>query len=115
MTEDKLQYECYNWFHETYPEYRGLLCYNLNNSRNKIQGMMDKGKGLQKGRSDLVLYFAGTALHIELKVGTNKQSPDQIKWQGIIEKNGFKYVIIKDFDKFKEIIVGYLNNLCIFE
>lgn len=110
MSEDKFQFICYDWFHSTYPELRGLLCYNLNNSRNKIQAMMDKGKGLQKGRADMVFYYNLSALHIELKVDGNAQSSDQIKWQKVIESQGFRYVVVKSFEDFKAEIVAFINN-----
>jgi len=109
MNEDKLQAECYLWFHDQYPELRGLLCYNLNNSRNKIRAMMDKSMGLQKGRSDMVFYWNGSAYHIELKVAPNKQTPDQKKWQDKIEKAGFKYFIIYSIDEFKYFINGIIT------
>lgn len=105
MNEDRLQYDCYMWFHDKYPELRGLLCYNLNNSRNKIQAMMDKGKGLQKGRSDLVFYYRGVATMIELKTDTGVQSKDQIEWQSKIEAAGFRYHIIKSLEEFQKLIL----------
>jgi len=111
MTEDKLQSECYQWFHIAYPELRGLLCYNLNNSRNKIRAMMDKGMGLQKGRSDLVFYYSGRAYMIEMKTENGKQTPEQKKWQEIVEKNGFEYTICKTIEQFQEIIKRILLDL----
>lgn len=110
MNEDKLHSDCYLWFHENYPDLRGLLCYNLNNSRNKIQAMMDKGKGLQKGRSDMVFYYKGTATMIEFKIESGKQSPDQVKWQSLIEKAGFSYKIIRSLDEFNQLILAIIIN-----
>lgn len=104
MNESRLQYECYTFFHSTYPHLRGLLCYNLNNSRNKIQAMMDKGKGLQKGRSDMVFYYKGQAVMIELKTEDGYQSKEQKEWQGKIEMAGFKYYVIRSLEEFKELI-----------
>jgi hypothetical protein len=67
-SESKLQTDCYVWFHNTYPKLRGLLCYNLNNSRNKIDGAKNKALGLIAGRSDMVLYRDGVATMIEFKI-----------------------------------------------
>ena len=108
QSEDKLQSECYLWFHETFPEYRGLLCYNLNNSRNRIRASMDKAMGLQKGRSDMVLYWNGTAYHIELKVAGGTQSKDQKKWQQAIKNAGFDYVIVRSLLDFMDYINGII-------
>lgn len=110
MSEDRLQYDCYTWFHSEFPELRGLLCYNLNNSRNKIQAMMDKGKGLQKGRADMVFYYKGVATMIEFKTPTGTQEPDQRIWQTKIEAAGFKYYLIKTLEDFQQIIRKIQNN-----
>ena len=110
MNEDKFQSECYQWFHESFPEYRGLLCYNLNNSRNKVRAMMDKGMGLQKGRSDMVFYFNGIATMFELKVKGGSQSPDQKKWEKSITESGFKYHLIWTLEDFKEKIMEIILN-----
>lgn len=109
MNEDKLHANCYMWFHSSYPELRGLLCYNLNNSRNKIQAMMDKGKGLQKGRSDMVFYYKKKATMIEFKIESGRQSKEQIEWQEVIEKAGFEYHIIRSLEEFKKLIIGIIN------
>ena len=77
MTEIQIQTACYLWFHNNFPSDRGLLCYNLGNSKNKIDGNKNKALGLQAGRSDLVYYYAGKANMIEIKDATGKQSEKQ--------------------------------------
>ena len=77
-SEVKIQSQIFQWHWNNYPEERGLLCYNLNNSANKIQGNQNKALGLIKGRSDMVYYYNGTAVMIELKNATGKQSKEQI-------------------------------------
>lgn len=109
MTEDQLQSKCYLWAHEYYPEHRGKLCYNLNNSRNRVRGMMDKGMGLQPGRSDMVLYHQGRAYMIEFKLPDGVQSKEQKRWEGIIKEAGFDYVIIRSFEKFQEYLHSILG------
>jgi hypothetical protein len=109
-SEDRFQSDCYLWFHETYPSLRGLLCYNLNNSRNRIRAMMDKSMGLQKGRADMVFYYAGKAYHIELKAEGGKKSKEQKKWQEVIENAGFTYVVIWDsLEAFQNYIKGIIK------
>ena len=104
MNESRLQFNCYMWFHNTFPELRGLLCYNLNNSRNAIQASTDKGLGLQKGRSDMVFYYAGGAVMIEFKIDSGRQSKEQVEWQFKIEKAGFKYHIVRSLEEFQQLI-----------
>lgn len=104
MSEDRLQQECYLWFHNTYPEYRGLLNYNLNNSANVLQGKKNKSMGLQKGRADMVFYFEGKAYMLEMKTLNGYQSLKQKQWQQAIECAGFKYFIIKTLKMFKYVV-----------
>jgi len=109
MSEDKLQSDCYMWFHSTYPDFRGLLCYNLNNSKNKIRAMMDKGMGLQPGRSDLVFYYNAKAYMLEAKTETGTQEPNQKVWEAKIVKAGFTYQIFRSKEEFISLIVAIIK------
>ena len=102
--EEDLQKACVTYFELQYPQLRGLLCYNLNNSAHKLAGAKNRAMGLIPGRSDLVLYFHGTAYMIELKTPKGRQSPVQKEWQHIIEKQGFEYFIIRSVDEFIALI-----------
>lgn len=102
--EERLQQECFEWFWNRFPEYRGLLCYNLNNSKDQMQGARNKRLGLIPGRSDMVLYFQGTAHMIEMKTAIGRQSSDQIQWMDLVTKQGFIYYVVRDLNAFKAII-----------
>jgi hypothetical protein len=108
-SEDKIHQDCYVWFHNTYPHLRGLLCYNLNNSRNKIDGARNKAKGLVAGRSDLVLYYSGTAYMIEMKNEDGSQSNEQKEWERIITEQGFQYHICRSLSEFQTLITCILK------
>ena len=107
--EERLQMACVRWFNLQYPQYHGLLNCNLNNSSNKISGKRNKDMGVIRGRSDLVLYFASTATHIELKTDKGRQSQAQKDWQQLIESQGFKYYIIRSIEKFVKLINHIIN------
>jgi hypothetical protein len=109
--EDRLQQECYMWFHNTFPEQRGLLCYNLNNSRNKVAGAINRSMGLQAGRADLTYYTpSGRAVFIEMKTPTGTQQPEQKKYQKKVESFGYLYKICRTFDEFKVLILTIQDN-----
>jgi len=110
MSENKIHADCYIWFHNNFPYLRGLLCYNLNNSKNAIDGAKNKAMGLQPGRSDMVLYYCGNAYMIEFKTETGIQSYVQEEWQIKIEKQGFKYIIIRSLEEFKQFILEIIEN-----
>ena len=104
QAEDRLQADAYRWFHNTYPHLRGLLCYNHNNSRNVIEGAKNKAMGLQKGRSDMVLYLNGKSFMIEWKTENGTQSVKQKQWQQLVEAQGFNYYIVRSVHEFKKLI-----------
>jgi hypothetical protein len=108
-SEDKLHQDCYVWFHNTYPTMRGLLCYNLNNSKNKIDGARNKAKGLIAGRSDMVLYYQSTAFMIEFKTSDGVQSAGQKEWQSLVASNGFQYHIIRSLPEFQSLLLSILK------
>lgn len=103
-SEIYLQSKCFLWHWNNYPNERGLLCYNLNNSKNKIDGNQNKALGLIKGRSDMVYYKKGKAIMLEFKTTTGIQSKDQKQWQENIVNQGFEYHIIRNFEEFEKII-----------
>lgn len=103
-TEKKIQSDCFVWLWNYMPETRGLLCYNLANSKNKVDGAQNKAMGLIAGRSDMVLYWKSIAYMFEFKTEIGKQSSTQKEWQKTIENQGFKYYIVRNLIEFKEIL-----------
>ena len=103
QSEIKLQAECFQWHWNIHIHERGLLCYNLNNSANKIQGNQNKALGLIAGRADMVLYRESGVIMLEFKTESGVQSTAQKEWQELVEKNGFEYKIIRTFEEFIKI------------
>ena len=62
--------------------------------------------GLQAGRSDMVFYYGGRALHMEFKLPGESQSNAQKSWQALIEQHGFEYVIITNMEQFIKTITN---------
>jgi len=108
-SEERIQASCYTWFHNTFPDYRGLLCYNLNNSANAIQGNKNKAMGVQAGRADFTFYFKGRAYFIEMKTPKGKQQEVQKNWMIQMLNHGFEYHIIRTKEDFKTLINNITN------
>ena len=108
-SEDKLHQDCYVWFHNTYPQHRGLLCYNLNNSRNRVDGARNKAKGLVAGRSDMVFYYQSKSYMIEFKTQDGTQRFGQREWELLICNQGFEYHIIRSITEFQTLILAILK------
>jgi len=109
-SEGRIHQDCYVWFHNSFPQLRGLLCYNLNNSRDGIDGARNRAKGVQAGRADFVLYYQGEAVMIEMKDGKGTQSREQRVWQKVVESQGFKYTLCRTLEEFKEVVLGIIKN-----
>ena len=111
-TENRIMFEVYSWFHNHFPEYRGLYCLNYNNPKNEIQGAVLNGLGLQKGRPDVSIYIPNKSFHallIEYKTPKGKARDEQLKNHEKLTKFGYKVEIINDVEKGKELILKYLS------
>jgi len=54
----------------------------------------------QKGTADISAVIRGRAVKIEIKVGKDRQSEDQKKYQRTIESAGGVYLIVKSLEEF---------------
>lgn len=109
MTEDQLQTSVaryldvsgYPWFH----------CPN-GGSRNPIEGAKLKGMGVKRGVPD-VLIVQPTDQHcglaIELKVGRNRQTPEQKDWQEVLIGCGWAYEVCRSLDEVMEVVDRHYN------
>ncbi len=105
-SEDRIQQECYRWFHNTYPALRGLLFHVPNGGkRDGREAKKLKTMGVVPGVADLIFLYNGNCYLIELKNEKGIQSPTQKKWQKTVTENGFDYYIVRNLDEFKELIL----------
>ena len=110
--EHRIQVACFNWFSVQYPKYRGLLYHVANGGwRNKAVAAKLKAAGVVPGVADLALDIARGGCHglkIEIKTAKGKQSPVQHHWQRLVEGQGYRYIVCRSLDEFKEQIDDYL-------
>ena len=76
-----------------------------------MEGFRNKKIGLQRGRSDLVLYFDSKAIMIEIKTQRGIQSAAQEDWQLAVEIQGFEYFIVRSLREFQIIINKTINGI----
>ena len=132
--ESIVQQGAVKWFNLQYPQYRGLLVHIPNEGRRTIKvingrpicvgGAKLKAEGLVKGAADLVLFVPNRFFHglcLETKVelfdyssGKEKktktyQSPEQKKWQALVESQGYRYEVYRNIDEFRKIVLEYLD------
>ena len=105
-TEFRIQEECYIWLHNTFPELRGLYFEIQNTAFSAISGMVHKAIGRQPGVADncLLLPYPFRPIFFEYKTEKGKQSPDQVRWQKIVNAAKYKYFVIRSIEDFKKVI-----------
>lgn len=102
-TEARLQQNCYMWFHNSYPNLRGLFFRIKNEGTNAISGARDKSLGVIAGVSDVCLLVNKTAVFIEFKTPIGRQSLSQKIWETKVKSEGYQYFIIRSETEFKEL------------
>ena len=106
MTEEQLQAQCYQWFHNDLPMHRGMLFHVDNNSWNRTIGAKKKALGVNAGVSDFVfISFLGKTLWIEMKTDIGSQSAEQRKFQLQVAQRGHQYFVCRSFKEFQMIIL----------
>ena len=110
-SEAAIQSKCVIWFHNAFPEYRGLLFSINNNSEHVVRAMNRKSMGLVPGVADTCLFLQGDAYFIEFKTESGKQSPAQREWQTKIVNQMGQYFICRTFEQFTIIIHNILTRI----
>lgn len=104
-SEDKLQAEFFKFVWNTYPQLRYCIWAVPNGGlRNKMEALKMKATGTLKGVWDLHIFYRGHFYIIETKVGSNKLSPEQIKWRDIMVSQGAKAFVYYNMEEGKKII-----------
>lgn len=115
---DRLQSECFLWFWNTYPEYRRLLFAVPNEQkllgfvpRNMRPAILARLKsiGLVPGVYDLLLYRGGTMYGFDVKVGRDKLSDNQKKFQDQVTAQGGRCFTVSSLVEFQTLITQILH------
>ena len=70
---------------------------------------MNKSLGLQRGRSDMVLYYGGRGYMIEVKSDLGLLGESQVKWSKLMMKHGFAYYVVRNLVEFQNVINGIVQ------
>jgi len=114
IKEDKLQEIIYKWYNNNYclktSEKRGLIFAIPNGGTRQIREAVKlKATGVIPGVSDLIVITPnGKLLFVELKNEKGIQSNFQKEFELRVNKLGYEYHLIRNFEDFKSLI---LNNL----
>lgn len=121
--ESILQQQCVYWFRVQYPQYAKLLTHPINEgsdhtSQDRRRQAIHKAEGTVAGVPDLLLFVPAImvescwrGLGIEMKTPTGRQSQEQKDFQKMFEAAGYKYVIVRTLDEFKDCINQYMASV----
>lgn len=112
--EEQLHRNCVTYFDLQYPEYSKLLFHCANGGkRNKVEAAIFKGLGVRAGFPDLGLLMNNgkyNGIFFELKAGNNRLSESQKEYRDILERHGYRYVVIRDeLDDFIKEVDEYIK------
>lgn len=129
--ESRLQQQCVYWFRVQYPQYARLLTHPINEgsdhtSQDRRRQAIHKAEGTIAGVPDLLLFVPADyivpvdehttvkahsyhGLGIEMKTKTGRQSQEQKDFQKMYEAAGYKYVVVRSLDDFKNVVNEYLS------
>ena len=57
----------------------------------------------------MVFYYNARATMIEMKTEKGKQTYYQKKWESLVGKEGFEYVVVRNIGQFKDLIIKKLK------
>jgi hypothetical protein len=108
-SEDKLQADCFMWFHNTFTHLRGLLWHCPNELTGLVHPSVSnkmKAMGLVAGVPDLELHFRSRSYFFELKnpSGTGVVSEVQKKIHRALDAQRFVVHVLNDLDSFKHLV-----------
>lgn len=110
--EHLLQVACVKWFALQHRDKRHNLFAVPNGGRRDVTtGARLKAEGVLAGVADLILLRHKDiygALLIELKTAAGRQSKAQRDWQRAIERDGYKYVVVRSLEDFIKAVNDYL-------
>lgn len=95
------------------PRWRYILAIPNGGHRDIRVAAKLKAEGVRRGIPDLFLAVASRGYHglwIELKVGKNRESVEQMDWKVNLTDNGYCCMTVRDYpDRVVELILWYLG------
>lgn len=110
--ESQIQQSCVKWFRLQFPDLAlSLFAVGNGGVRNKREAAIMKCEGVTAGVADILFLYPNQEHHglcIEFKTKTGRQQPTQKLWQAQIQRNGYRYEIVRSIDDFIKLIKSYI-------
>lgn len=104
MTESQIQQQIIIFENNNYSIKKESVIFAVPNggTRNVLEAKLLKATGVMSGVSDLILLTKNKTYFIELKAEKGIQSEIQKIFQSKVENLGFKYLIFKSLEEYKQ-------------
>lgn len=112
QSESQLQKSCVRWFRKQYRRYV-LFAIPNGGKRNVITATNLKKEGVVSGVGDLFLMTSNSKYHglfIEMKVGYNKQTTNQLDFMETCIRERYGYIVCTSLDEFMTAVNTYLRH-----
>lgn len=122
LSHDGLQFLCFRWLWNNYPELRYLFWGTFNDVKQveKIIGPMSprqrmvilskmKSLGLVKGVLDFMFYYDKKLYVMDFKIGSDKLSKEQLEFIDKIKKQGGEGYEVRSLEQFKNLLQNILE------
>lgn len=110
-SEAKIQADCYQWFHNSYPHLRGLLYHVPNGEKRSIQTAQKlKAMGVVPGVPDVPFHYKGNSYFFEFKKPkSGKASKEQEKIHKLLADHNFIVWLPESLKEFQYLIKGIIE------
>ncbi len=117
MEQSELNHQIllFNWANTHLAQYPELFLLNasLNGVRLAMrEALKAKASGMKKGYPDIFLPVARNTYHglfIEMKIGKNKPTIQQLQWHEKLIAQGYLVHVCYGFEEAKQVIINYLK------
>ena len=113
--ESILQRNCVTWFRLQYRAH-ALLLFAVPNGgrRNAKEAAIMRAEGVTPGVADLILLeprggFGALCIEMKTTGRYSRQSVSQRVWQSAAEDFGNRYVVVRTFEEFQEVVGDYMR------
>ncbi len=111
QTEGRIQADCFQWFHNTFPALRGLLYHVPNGGlKSKKEAGQLFAMGVVAGVPDLEFHFWKRTFFLECKTPTGTVSKDQVKIHNILDEHGFRVFVFRSLKEFQDLIYAIIED-----
>jgi len=105
-TESKIQQEIFMYYHNNFTiKGKGIIFSVPNESKSKEEIRKKMATGMMPGVSDMIVVETDRVIFVEVKTDKGYQSQKQKDFQKTIENLGYKYILVRSLDEFRNEIV----------